>query len=44
MANEWTSALQGKAKEKALAIIKQQQDILRRREEQKAQRPDQEED
>jgi RNA polymerase sigma factor (sigma-70 family) len=44
MANEWVNSLQGKAKEKALAIIKQRQDILREQEEQRAQLPDQEED
>lgn len=36
-ANEWANSLQGEAKEKALSIIKREQDILRRREEQRAQ-------
>ncbi len=38
MAHEWANSLQGEAKEKALALVKQQQDILRRREEQRARR------
>jgi RNA polymerase sigma factor (sigma-70 family) len=36
MAIEWANSLQGDAKEKALALVKQQQDILQRREEQRA--------
>lgn len=44
MANEWVNSLQGKAQEKALAIVKQRQDILREQEEQRTQLPDQEED
>lgn len=44
MANEWVNSLQGKAQEKALAIVRQRQDILREQEEQRTQLPDQEED
>jgi RNA polymerase sigma factor (sigma-70 family) len=44
MAIEWANSLQGDAKEKALALVKQRQDILRSREEQRARLPDQEED
>lgn len=35
MAIEWANSLQGDAKEKALALVKQRQDILRSREEQR---------
>jgi RNA polymerase sigma factor (sigma-70 family) len=36
MAIEWANSLQGDAKEKALALVKREQDILQRREEQRA--------
>ena len=36
MAIEWANSLKGDAREKALELVKQQQDILRRREEQRA--------
>lgn len=44
MAKEWANSLQGEAREKALALVKQEQDILRRREEQRERRRNGEED